>query len=79
METNKNYIIDYSNGFEKPLLKPINKLVRNMYLNEGDEAEANLLSAIGEVAEKNGVSVNEINHLFPAILRMLKSDCSWAK
>jgi hypothetical protein len=31
------------------------------------------------VAEENGMNVNDISHLFPGILRMLKSTSEWAQ
>lgn len=41
--------------------------------------EANLADAMARVAEINGVDINTLQHLFPAVLRMLKSDSRWAK
>lgn len=41
--------------------------------------EANLADAMARVAESNGMSANDLQHLFPAVLRMLKSESKWAK
>lgn len=41
--------------------------------------EANLADAMARVAEIYGVSVNQLQHLFPAVLRMLKSNSQWTK
>lgn len=41
--------------------------------------EANLCDAIARVAEINGMSSNDVQHIFPAVLRMLKSTSDWAK
>lgn len=51
--------------------------------NESDELraikEANLADAMARVAELNGLSRNDMQHLFPAVLRMLKSQSDWTK
>jgi hypothetical protein len=31
------------------------------------------------VAEKNGLTANDLQHLFPAVLRMLKDTSAWSK
>jgi len=41
--------------------------------------EANLADAIARVAEVNGMTRNDIMHLLPSILRMLKSSSEWTK
>ena len=43
-----------------------------------EEAEADLANAIAAVAKKNGLSNNDMQHVFPHILRMLKSNSVWA-
>lgn len=47
--------------------------------SESAEKEANLADALAYVAEDNGLTVNDLQHLFPAILRMLKSNSAWTK
>lgn len=50
------------------------------YDNENKaKAECELADAMANVAEVNGLSVNDLQHLFPAVLRMLKSNSPWAK
>ena len=44
-----------------------------------EEAEADLANAIAAVAKKNGLSSSDMLHVFPYILRMLKSNSIWAK
>ena len=44
-----------------------------------EEAEADLANAIAAVATKNGLSSSDMLHVFPYILRMLKSNSVWAK
>jgi hypothetical protein len=41
--------------------------------------DANLADAIARVAASNGLTRNDVMNLFPAILRMLKSESEWAK
>lgn len=43
------------------------------------DLEANLADAVCRVAELNGLSINDAMHIFPFILRMLKSNSRWAK
>lgn len=54
-------------------------MVYNWGFNEGEEEEARLCNAMAEVAKKNGLDGNDLTHLFPAVLRMLKSDIEWSK
>jgi hypothetical protein len=58
---------------------PLHEFVHNWKFEESEEAEAELAHAIAVVAEKNGVGRNEVMHLFPGILRMLKSNIQWSK
>lgn len=63
----------------KRRIYPVNKLVSNWVFEEGEEAEATLCNSMAIVAEKNGLSGNDMHHLFPAVLRMIKSDIPWSK
>ena len=69
---------------------PLHDLAKNMafemtaeeYNASGSSAaelEANLADAVARVAEHNGLSVNDVMHVFPYILRMLKSNSEWAR
>ena len=44
-----------------------------------NDNDANLADAIARVAEQNGLSANDVMHIFPLVMRMLKSDSAWAK
>lgn len=57
---------------------PAHEMVRNWVFTEAEEDEALLAHYMAAVAEKNGLSANDMMHLFPAVLRMLKSDITWA-
>lgn len=54
------------------------KMIKHWGFSNYDEM--NLAEAMATIAEKNGVSVNDLQHLFPAVLRMLKDNNSdWSK
>ena len=67
--------------YEKDVLNvyPANWMVKNWLFQEDEKNEATLAHAMAVVAENNGMSSNDLQHLFPAVLRMLKSDIDWAK
>lgn len=46
---------------------------------ERTELEANLLDAILRVSDHNSLNYSDVQRLFPAILRMLKSNSDWSK
>ena len=58
---------------------PAHKMVKNWLFTDEEEEEATLANSLAIVAEKNEMSQNDLMHLFPAILRMLKSDIKWTK
>jgi len=58
---------------------PAHSMVSNWLFGETEHDEATLANYVALVAEKNGLTANDVQHLFPAILRMLKSDSNWAK
>lgn len=67
----------YNKG--KQEVYPANKMVKNWMFTEDEHDEATLANSLAIVAEKNGMSQNDLMHLFPAILRMLKSDIKWSE
>jgi len=72
--------IAYSDQYEeKDRIFPKHKLVEHCVFDVNDQEEAELYCCIAEVAEKNNVQQNDLGHLFPAILRMLKSTINWSK
>ncbi len=78
MENQKVLNYKYSNTGVKEVF-PANEMVSNWVFTQETEDEALLANAMACVAKKTGVNVNTLRHLFPAVLRMLKSDCNWAK
>jgi hypothetical protein len=58
---------------------PCHPFVKSWWFKDGEEAEATLANSLAIVAEKNGLSSNDMHHLFPAILRMMKSDIEWSR
>lgn len=68
---------EYKKGVQSVF--PAHWMVNNWLFTEDEHAEATLANAMAVVAEKNGMSSNDLSHLFPALLRTLKSDINWAK
>lgn len=58
---------------------PTHWMVENWLFTEDTEEEATLANAMAVVAEKSGMDANNLSHLFPAVLRMLKNDSAWSK
>jgi len=67
---------EYEKGVQKVF--PAHWMAKTWLFTEAEQAEATLANSLAIVAEKNGLSANDLQHLFPAILRMLKSDIPWA-
>ncbi len=68
---------EYEKGVQK--VYPTHWMVKNWLFQENEKDEAALAHAMATVAEKNGMSSNDLQHLFPAVLRMIKSDINWTK
>lgn len=58
---------------------PCSELVKNWVFPPQEVDEAILANAMADIAKKNGMDTNDLQGLFPAVLRMLKSNTSWAK
>ena len=58
---------------------PANEMVKNWLFTEDTEKEATLANAMAIVAAKGGLTANDLQHIFPAVLRMLKNDTVWSK
>lgn len=70
-------IFKYEKGMKKVF--PSHHMVKNWLFTEDEEAEAILAHYMAVVAEKNGMTANDLQHIFPAVLRMLKNNSTWAK
>jgi len=68
---------EYNKGVKE--VYPANNLAKNWRFDEGEEDEASLAHFMAVVAEKNGLSGNDLNHIFPVVLRILKSEIPWSK
>ena len=66
----------YEKGVQKVF--PAHQFAKSWLFTEDEHAEATLANSLAIVAEKNGLSCNDLHHLFPYILRMLRSDIPWA-
>lgn len=67
---------------------PLHSSIQNwafQYDNNNDQdadkaaMEAHLADAMARIAELNGMGPNDLQHLFPAVLRMLKHASDWSK
>ncbi len=58
---------------------PAHPMVKNWLFTEDTEDEALLAHCMAVVAEKSGMTANDLHHIFPAVLRMLKNDSEWSK
>ena len=72
-------VIKFENTKNGRIAKPCHKLVSHWVFPESETCEATLAHEMGKVAEKNGLSTNDLQHIFPAVLRILKSNSEWAK
>ena len=70
-------IYKYEKGVRKVF--PAHPLVKNWLFDESTEKEATLAHCMAAVAEKSGMTANDLQHIFPAVLRMLKNDSAWSK
>lgn len=52
--------------------------IEKMVFEEQEADEQMLANYIAIIGEKNGLSCNDIRHIFPLILRMLKSQSNWS-
>ena len=77
MVNNTDLNFSFATGYME--VKPTHEFVKNQVFNEDSIEEAKLANAIAAIAEKSGMLQNELNHIFPAILRMLKNNSEWAK
>lgn len=61
------------------VINPVHENAKNMAFDDGEEEEASLAHWVSVVGTKNGMSINDIFHVMPYILRMIKSNCQWSK
>lgn len=58
---------------------PAHPMVKGWSFTEAEEDHAALAHYMAKIAEKNGMNQNDLQHLFPAVLRMLKVDSEWSQ
>lgn len=76
MENNDILKFEYEKGEQQVF--PVHHFVKNWLFKSDEKEEAILAHQMAVVAEKNGMSANDMHHLYPAVLRMIKSDIPWA-
>lgn len=82
MEHNLN--CEFKGSKESRGYYPIHDYVKNWLFKDEEfeeraQTEANLADAIARVASINCLSTNDVMHIFPFVLRMLKSQSRWAE
>jgi len=79
MENNQTSNLNYRWKKGVKEVFPAHRMVQNWLFTEDTEAEAMLAHQMAVVAEKSGMTANDLQHIFPAVLRMLKNDSDWSK
>ena len=74
----KLFTPDFISG-KKSSITPKNEMVKNWTFKISDSEEALVAFALGRLAEKTGMDKNELQHAFPTILRIMKSNSNWSK
>jgi hypothetical protein len=54
-------------------------LCHNWLFKADEVEEAQLAIHLAALGAKTGISMNDMQHIFPMILRMMKSNSGWAK
>jgi len=75
----ENQVLNYNYRKGVREVKPAHPMVESWLFSEETEDQAVLANSLAIVAEKNGLTANDLIHLFPAILRMLKDNSNWSK
>lgn len=57
---------------------PAHPMVQNWLFTQETEDEAILANQMAVLAEKTGMTANDLQHIFPAVLRMLKNQSNWS-
>lgn len=60
-------------------VRPAHPMIENWLFTEDTEDEAMLAHQMSVVAEKSGMTSNDLIHIFPAVLRMLKNGTKWSQ
>ncbi len=67
----------YNKGVKE--VYPGHPMVKSWMFTDSTQAEALLAHQMACVAEKSGMTANDLQHIFPAVLRMLKNETAWSK
>jgi len=71
-------IFKYKRNGERQIF-PAHPFVENWLFSDDEEDEANLAYFMAKIAQKNGLSKNDMLHIFPLVMRMLESNSDWTK
>ena len=73
-------ILNYKyDGKGRKEIFPAHDRIKHWLFTEETEDEALLANYMARIAEKSGMNVNDLRHIFPAVLRMLKNNSEWSK
>lgn len=72
-------VLYYEYEREQTAVHPAHKFVKPFCFTMDETDEACLAHYMAVVAEKNGMSANDMSHVFPYVLRMLKSNIDWSR
>ena len=78
MEDDNEQILNFTYKKGVQSVFPAHPFVSNWLFTVEELSEAQLAHHIAKVAEKNGLSNNDMMHIFPLVLRMLRSDIRWS-
>jgi hypothetical protein len=77
MENSQVLNFKWNKGIKE--VRPAHKMVEHWTFTEETEEEAMLANAMAVVAQKSKMSINDLQHIFPAVLRILKNNSEWSK
>ena len=75
----KKQVLNYKWVKGEKQVFPTNRMVCNWLFTDETQEEAMLAHCMAEVAEKSGMTANDLQHIFSAVLRMLKNNSNWSK
>ncbi len=77
-ELENNLTYKYENKGKVKSIFPAHNMIKYWKFTEDTKEEALFANQMAVIAEKNGMTANDLQHIFPAVLRMLKSNTTWA-
>ena len=79
LNSDANQILNFKWRKGVKQVSPAHSMINNWVFTEDTEQEAMLAHCMAAVAKKSGMTANDLQHIFPAVLRMLKNDSACSK